>query len=85
MDVVFNAVEITDDAKKVNIILTHIPTKYFDDLVSLCAPNSPSALSLDDLESNLIAFFNPPDTLVKILVQFQDRIKQKSESYNSIL
>ena len=49
--------------------------------MSLCAPNSPSALSLDDLESNLIALFNPPDTLVKSLAEFQE-VKQKSESYN---
>ena len=82
MDVAFNAVEITDDAKKVNIILTHIPTKYFNDLLALCAPNSHSALFLDDLESNLNALFNPPDMLVKSLAEFQDRVKQKSESYS---
>ena len=27
-----NVADITDDAKKVNIILMHIPTKHFDDL-----------------------------------------------------
>ena len=65
MRVAFNAAEITDDAKKVNIILTHIPTKYFDDLLALCAPNSPSTLFLDDFETSLIALFNSPETLVK--------------------
>ena len=44
MEVACNAAEITDDAKKVNIILSIIPTKYFDDLLALCAPNFPSAL-----------------------------------------
>ena len=81
MEVAFDAADITDNAKKVNIILTHLPTKYFDGLLVLCAPNSPSVF-LDDLESNLIALFNPPDTLVKSLAQFQDTMKQKSESYN---
>ena len=56
MDVAFNATEITDDAEKVNIILTHISTRYFYNLLAFFAPNSPSALSLENLESNLIAF-----------------------------
>ena len=77
MEVAFDAADITDDSKKVKILLTQLPTKYFDDLVSLCAPNSPSTLTLDDLESNLIALFNPPDTLVKSLAKFQNRVKQK--------
>ena len=50
MSVAFNAVDITNDVKKVNIILTYIPTKYF-------APTSLSDLSFNDLETSLIAEF----------------------------
>ena len=82
MKVAFDAADITEDTKKVKILLTQLPTKYFDALRSLCALNSPSTLSLDDLESNLITLFNPPDTLVMSLAEFQDRVKQKSESYS---
>ena len=60
MRVVFNSADISDDTKKVGIILTHIPTIYFDYLVSLFACNSPSDLSLDDLKTSLTALFNPP-------------------------
>ena len=81
MRVAFILADITDDAKKVNIILTHIPTKYFYNLVSLFAP-TPSDLSLYDLKKRMTAIFNPPQTIVKNLAEFQDRVKQKSESYS---
>ena len=70
MSVAFIAADITDDAKKVNIILTYIPTKYFDHLLSLFVPTSLSDLSLYDLETSLIALFNLPEMLVKSLAGF---------------
>ena len=55
--------DIIDDAKKENIILTHILTKYFDDLLSFFANISHFALSLDDLENSLTDLFK--ETLLK--------------------
>ena len=72
-------IDITDDAKKVTIILTHKSTKYSHNLLSPFAPTSPS---LDDLKTSLIALFNPPEMLVKSLAEFQDRVKQISQSYS---
>ena len=78
----FNTPDITDSTKKENIILAHIPTKYFKDLLPLFAPTSTSNLSLDDLETSLTTLFNPQKTLLKSLEEFKDRMKQKSESYS---
>ena len=64
------------------IILTRIPTNYFDDLVALSAPIPPSDLSLAELELRLKYMFKSKVSTIKSLIEFQDRVKLKSESYN---
>ena len=83
MNVAFTAADITDEAKKVSLILTHIPTNYFDDVMSLIAPKVPSALTLVELSTTLKQLFKPKSTLVKCLSEFQDRTKLKTENYNN--
>ena len=78
----FRAQGINDEARKVSLILTHIPTQYFDDIVALIAPDSALALSMDQVKSNLKTLFKPKKTIVKHLSEFQDRVKSKDENYN---
>ena len=82
MTVAFRAQGINDEARKVSLILTHIPTQYFDDIVALIAPDSALALSMDQVKSNLKTLFKPKKTIVKHLSEFQDRVKSKDENYN---
>ena len=80
--VAFIAAKVTEEGRKVSIILTHIPTNFFDDVLSLIAPKSPSQLKLDELKNVLRQHFKPQKTIVKSLAEFQDRTKKKDESYN---
>ena len=82
MTVAFRAQNVTDEARQVSLILTHVPTQYFDDIVSLIAPNSALNLSLVDVKKNLKTLYKPKKTIVKRLAEFQDRVKTKSETYN---
>ena len=59
INVSFIAAAITDQVRQVSIILTHIPTKYFDDVRALIAPISISTLSLTELKANLKQLFKP--------------------------
>ena len=83
MDVAFAAQDITEEneKKKVSLILTHIPTNYFDDVLSLVAPKAPLELTLQELTTSLKSLFKPTKTIVKNLCDFQDRIKSKDENY----
>ena len=45
----FTAEGVTEENRKVSILLTHVPTKYFDDVCSLIAPKSPSDLKFDEV------------------------------------
>ena len=83
INVSFIAAAITDEVRQVSIILTHIPTKYFDDVRALIAPRSISTLSLIELKAYLKQLFKPQQTIVKSLAEFQDRSKLKTESYNN--
>ena len=79
MKVVILAADVYEEEKKVSITLTHIPTSYFDDLVSLSASNYPSDLTLTELEVRLNYLFKPREPIVKRLIEFQDRVKLKSQ------
>ena len=45
MKVALIVADIYEDEKKESIIFTHIPARFFDNLVSLSSPNSPSNLA----------------------------------------
>lgn len=82
MSVAFRAQGINDEARQVSLILTHVPTQYFDDIVALIAPGSALELTLNEVKYNLKTLFKPKKTIVKHLSEFQDRVKSKDESYN---
>ena len=79
----FTAAAITDTNRQVSIILTHIPTKYFDDVLALIAPRSVSSLTMAELTTFLKQLFKPKHTIVKSLSEFQDRSKLKTETYSN--
>ena len=82
MNVTFKASDITDDEKKMSIILTHFPTNYLDDNMLLIAPRKSSSLTLAELNDTLKQLFKPKKTILKCLSLFQDRIRLKTETYN---
>ena len=83
IEVSFTANGVTVEAKKVCIVLTSIPTKYFDDLVCLISPAEPSTLDLTTLKNKLQSICVPKQTIVKAMINFENRKKMKSESYLS--
>ena len=62
-----------NESKKVNILLTHIPTNYFDDILALTKPNPIDNLTLQQLEDKLEKLFKPEKTVVKALIDFDRR------------
>ena len=64
----FKVNNVTDDDKKANIVLTHIPTKYFDDVLALSSPTPIEELSLNDIKSKLDRLFKKEKNIVKALM-----------------
>ena len=64
------------------IILTHIPTAYFDSLVALSAPFPVSDLSLADLEIKLKYLYDKPRASLISMMAYYDRKKTSSECYS---
>ena len=60
MKATFIATNIFREERQEGIILTHIPTAYFDSLVALSAPFPVSDLSLADLELKLKFLYDKP-------------------------
>ena len=77
----FLASNIYEEEKQVEIILTHIPTSYFDSLVALSAPFPVSDLSLTELEIKLKYLYERLRVSMVSMMAFYDRKKLSSKSY----
>ena len=72
MNVAITVADIIDESKKVNIILTCIPTNSLDEVIALIVPKTQSSPTLADLTDALKQFFKPKSTIVKGLSEFQN-------------
>ena len=74
MNANFIATDVFQEERQVGIILSHIPTEYFDSLVALSAPFPVSDLSLADLELKLKFLYEKPRALLLVtMMAFYDR------------
>ena len=82
MKATFIATNVFQEERQIGIILTHIPTSYFDSLVALSAPFPISDLSLVDLEQKVKFSYKPRASSLVSMMAFYDRKKLTSESYS---
>ena len=78
----FVAKNILQEERKVGIILSHIPSEYYDALVILSTPVPVHYLPLADLESKLKFLSRPRAMAVVNIKAFYDRKKLPIESFN---
>ena len=74
--------DVLQEERQVGIILSYIPSEYYDSLVALSAPLPVCALRLADLELKLKFLMRPPASVVVNMRSFYERKKLSTESYS---
>ena len=72
--------DVHQEERKVGILLSHIPSEYYDSLVALSAPVPVCARRLADLELKLKFLMRPRASVVVNMRSFYDRKKLSTYS-----
>ena len=81
----YEANGVTDEKKKVAILLTSIGAKSYQELKDMAAPTKPSELKFDEINAYMSTRFEPETTVILCRFRFHNRKQSENEDISSFV